>query len=93
MRSPVESTTANFTDQFELIEPFPESIRGIESFHDLYKVQRLLGHKAGTMTQRYAHHSPESLRDGVNVLDMVTIQSLGQVLAAIVKLKIHYPIL
>ncbi len=38
---------------------------------DLYKVQRLLGHKTGTMTQRYAHHSPESLRDGVNVLDEV----------------------
>lgn len=39
---------------------------------DLYKVQRLLGHKTGTMTQRYAHHSPESLRDGVNVLDRTT---------------------
>lgn len=38
---------------------------------DLYKVQRLLGHKTGTMTQRYAHHSPESLRDGVNVLDEI----------------------
>jgi integrase len=36
---------------------------------DLYKVQRLLGHKTGLMTQRYAHHSPESLRDGVRVLD------------------------
>ena len=36
---------------------------------DLYKVQRLLGHKTGTMTQRYAHHCPESLRDGVNVLE------------------------
>lgn len=36
---------------------------------DLYKVQRLLGHKTGTMTQRYAHHSPESLRHGVTVLD------------------------
>lgn len=36
---------------------------------DLYKVQRLLGHKTSTMTQRYAHHSPESLREGVNVLD------------------------
>ncbi len=36
---------------------------------DLYKVQRLLGHKTSVMTQRYAHHSPESLRDGVRVLD------------------------
>ena len=36
---------------------------------DLYKVQRLLGHKTSMMTQRYAHHSPESLREGVNVLD------------------------
>ena len=35
----------------------------------LYKVQRLLGHKTNLMTQRYAHHSPESLREGVNVLD------------------------
>ena len=37
---------------------------------DLYKVQRLLGHKTGVMTQRYAHHSSESLRDGVKVLDI-----------------------
>jgi len=36
---------------------------------DLYKVQRLLGHKTGLMTQRYAHHSPESLRDGARVLE------------------------
>jgi hypothetical protein len=36
---------------------------------DLYKVQRLLGHKSPTMTQRYAHHFPESLRDGVEILD------------------------
>ena len=37
---------------------------------DLYKVQRLLGHKSPVMTQRYAHHYPESLRDGVEVLDV-----------------------
>ncbi|MFQ5587986.1 MAG: site-specific integrase, partial [Nitrospiria bacterium] len=37
---------------------------------DIYKVQRLLGHKSPTMTQRYAHHYPESLRDGVEILDM-----------------------
>jgi integrase len=36
---------------------------------DTYKVQRLLGHKTGLMTQRYAHHSPESLRGGVDILD------------------------
>ncbi len=36
---------------------------------DLYKVQRLLGHKTSVMTQRYAHHSPESLREGVRVLE------------------------
>jgi integrase len=36
---------------------------------DLYKVQRLLGHKTGVMTQRYAHHCPESLREGVRVLE------------------------
>ena len=36
---------------------------------DLYKVQRLLGHKSPLMTQRYAHHWPESLREGVEILD------------------------
>ena len=32
-------------------------------------VQRLLGHKSPIMTQRYAHHYPESLRDGVDALE------------------------
>ena len=32
---------------------------------DLYKV-----HKSPIMTQRYAHHSLESLRDGVDALDI-----------------------
>ena len=36
---------------------------------DLYRVQRLLGHKTSLMTQRYAHHSPESLKDCLSVLD------------------------
>jgi len=36
---------------------------------DLYKVQKLLGHKTPIMTQRYAHHDIESLRDAVEVLD------------------------
>jgi len=45
---------------------------------DLYKVQRLLGHKSPVMTQRYAHHSPESLRDGVAVLDRLTTECQSQ---------------
>lgn len=43
--------------------------RLVQAGIDLYKVQRLLGHKSPIMTQRYAHHYPESLRDGVEILD------------------------
>jgi integrase len=39
---------------------------------DLYKIQKLLGHKTITMTQRYSHHCPESLRSGVEVLDKIS---------------------
>lgn len=42
--------------------------RMVQSGKDLYKVQMLLGHKSPLMTQRYAHHYPESLRDAVEVL-------------------------
>jgi integrase len=45
---------------------------------DLYKVQRLLGHKSPTMTQRYAHHSPESLREGVLILERHHPPALAQ---------------
>jgi len=48
---------------------------------DLYKVQRLLGHKTSLITQWYAHHSPESLRDGVNVLDQPQPQRVSTNLA------------
>ncbi len=44
--------------------------RMVQAGVDLYKVQRLLGHKSPVMTQRYAHHYPESLRDGVELLDV-----------------------
>jgi integrase len=43
--------------------------RLVQAGVDLYKVQRLLEHKSPNMTQRYAHHYPESLRDGVEILD------------------------
>jgi integrase len=36
---------------------------------DIYTVAKLLGHKDIRMTQRYAHHCPESLRSGVDILD------------------------
>jgi integrase len=39
---------------------------------DLYRVQRLLGHKSITMTMRYAHHHPESLRSSIEVLDSLS---------------------
>jgi len=45
---------------------------------DPYRVQRLLGHKTGLMTQRYAHHSPGSLRDGVRLLEGPAAQQLAQ---------------
>jgi integrase len=43
--------------------------RMVQMGKDLYKVQKILGHKTPSMTQRYAHHYPESLRDAVEVLD------------------------
>jgi integrase len=36
---------------------------------DLYKVSKLLGHSSVTVTERYAHHCPESLRSGVEILE------------------------
>ena len=45
--------------------------RLVQAGVELYKVQRLLGHKSPMMTQRYAHHYPESIRDGVEILDRI----------------------
>ncbi len=36
---------------------------------DIYKISKLLGHRDIKMTQRYAHHCPDSLRDGVGILE------------------------
>jgi integrase len=38
---------------------------------DLCKVKELLGHKSISVTMRYAHHDPESLRASVAVQDRV----------------------
>lgn len=43
--------------------------RLVQAGVDIYKVQKLMRHKSPIMTQRYAHHFSESLRDGVQVLD------------------------
>ncbi len=43
--------------------------RLVQAGVDLYKVSKLLGHKDISTTQRYAHHYPESLRSGVEILD------------------------
>ena len=58
--------------------------RLVQRGKDLYGVQRLLGHKDAKMTQRYAHHSPESLRAVVDVLDItIPAQSGGAVQEAV----------
>jgi integrase len=46
--------------------------RLVQAGVDLYKVQKLMRHKTPIMTQRYAHHYPESLRDGVETLDRIS---------------------
>lgn len=53
--------------------------RLVQAGVDLYKVQRLLGHKSPSMTQRYAHHSPESLREGVAILEQIRATPLAQI--------------
>ena len=53
--------------------------RLVQAGVDIYKVSKLLGHKDISTTQRYAHHYPESLREGVEVLDTFRHQSVTQV--------------
>ena len=40
--------------------------RVVQVGEDLYKVQKFLEHKTPIMTQRHAHHHPESLRGAVD---------------------------
>ena len=41
----------------------------VQSGIDLYIVQKLLGHRDGRMTQRYAHLAPENLKQAIRSLD------------------------
>ncbi len=52
--------------------------RLVQAGVDLYKVSKLLGHKDISTTQRYAHHYPESLRAGVEILDTYWHESVTQ---------------
>jgi site-specific recombinase XerD len=52
--------------------------RLVQSGIDLYKVSKLLGHKDISTTQRYAHHYPESLREGVDILDALSAKTAAQ---------------
>ena len=47
---------------------------------DIYKIAKLAGHKDIRMTQRYSHHCPESLRDGVEALEFDRIEGKRTVL-------------
>lgn len=49
--------------------------RLVQSGIDLYKVQCLLGHKSPIMTQRDAYHYPESLREGMEILERYRLGS------------------
>ncbi|UJS21293.1 MAG: site-specific integrase [Candidatus Brocadia sp.] len=53
---------------------------------DIYKISKLLGHHDIRMTQRYSHHCPDSLRNGVQILEadynLTTFRENGNVLNA-----------
>ena len=50
---------------------------------DIYKIAKLAGHEDIRMTQRYSHHCPESLRDGVEILEvdrkLTALEKKGQI--------------
>ena len=48
--------------------------RLVQAGAGLLHVQTWLGHKQATMTQRYAHLAPDSLRDPVNLLERANVQ-------------------
>ncbi|MBI3808438.1 MAG: tyrosine-type recombinase/integrase [Nitrospirae bacterium] len=47
------------------------AVRLVQAGVALYNVQRLLGHQSPMISQPYAHHYPEGLRDRVEALDRI----------------------
>jgi integrase len=45
---------------------------------DPYTIQRLMGHKTFTTTQRYAHHYSESLRKGITALEALRSERMKE---------------
>lgn len=54
---------------------------------DLYRVKELLGHKDLTMTQRYAHLAPDTLRNAVHVLEQALMPKKEKDTADIVQMQ------
>ena len=50
--------------------------RMVQAGVDIYAVSKLLGHASIKETERYAHHSPESVRHGVETLERSQAQKL-----------------
>lgn len=48
--------------------------RLVQAGVDLYTVSKLLGHASIKETERYAHHNPESIRNGVEKLDQLRLE-------------------
>lgn len=48
--------------------------RMVQAGVDIYTVSKLLGHASVKETERYAHHCPESVRHGVEILEKIHAQ-------------------
>ncbi len=52
--------------------------RLVQAGIDIYTVSKLLGHASVKETERYAHHYPESVRYGVEILDAIPAQKQSE---------------
>lgn len=75
------STLKQLLKEVSDVLDFLEAGQLAQSKIDLYRISKLLGHKDISTTQRYAHHCPDSLRDGVEILEtdynLTTVEKKG----------------